>query len=461
MKHLKLSLLFLLCVLMAVPVSAKRKTKVIAHRGYWKTEGAAQNSIRSLERANEIKVYGSEFDVHLTADNVPVVYHDRKIEGKDIQTASYAELKDLKLSNGETLPTLEQYLDRAKKLKKTKLIFELKSHATPLRDREAAKIVVDMVNGKKLTKRTEYIAFSLEAAMELHRLSPKTPVYYLNGDLSPKQLKELGFAGLLVPNPGYPTYTSLSKILGAEVINYNLKEENGWMPDFDELEKMDMSRVKLMWTNYPNMPTGANATPELYAKLVDFARRKDIVIVNDNPYSFILNDHPLSILSVPGAKECCIEFNSMSKSHNMPGWRIGMLASNADFVQWILKVKSNIDSGMFRAMQLAAANALEAEQEWYDGNNKNYRNRRHLAGEIMHALGCTYDEKQVGMFLWGKIPDSCADVEELTEKVLHNARVFITPGFIFGSNGKRYIRISLCCKDHKLEEALKRIREMK
>ena len=196
MKHLKLSLLFLLCVLMAVPVSAKRKTKVIAHRGYWKTEGAAQNSIRSLERANEIKVYGSEFDVHLTADNVPVVYHDRKIEGKDIQTASYAELKDLKLSNGETLPTLEQYLDRAKKLKKTKLIFELKSHATPLRDREAAKIVVDMVNGKKLTKRTEYIAFSLEAAKELHRLSPKTPVYYLNGDLSPKQLKELGFAGL-------------------------------------------------------------------------------------------------------------------------------------------------------------------------------------------------------------------------------------------------------------------------
>ena len=185
------------------------------------------------------------------------------------------------------------------------------------------------------------------------------------------------------------------------------------------------------------------------------------MIVNDNPYSFILNDHPLSILSVPGAKECCIEFNSMSKSHNMPGWRIGMLASNADFVQWILKVKSNIDSGMFRAMQLAAANALEAEQEWYDGNNKNYRSRRHLAGEIMHALECTYDEKQVGMFLWGKIPDSCADVEELTEKVLHNARVFITPGFIFGSNGKRYIRISLCCKDHKLEEALKRIREMK
>ena len=249
--------------------------------------------------------------------------------------------------------------------------------------------------------------------------------------------------------------------MGAEVVNYNLKEENGWIPDFDELEKMDMSRVKLMWTNYPNMPTGANATPELYQKLVDFARRKDIVIVNDNPYSFILNERPISILGVPGAKECCIEFNSMSKSHNMPGWRIGMLASNADFVQWILKVKSNIDSGMFRAMQLAAATALEAGEEWYEGNNKNYRGRRRLAGEIMRELGCTYDESQVGMFLWGKIPDSCADVEELTERVLHEARVFITPGFIFGSNGKRYIRISLCCKDDKLAEALKRIKAMR
>ncbi len=262
---------------------------------------------------------------------------------------------------------------------------------------------------------------------------------------------------VLVPNPGYPTYTSLSKILGAEVVNYNLKEENGWMPDFDELERMDLSRVKLMWTNYPNMPTGANATIEMYEQLVAFARRHNIVIVNDNPYSFILNDRPLSILAVPGAKECCIEFNSMSKSHNMPGWRIGMLASNAEFVQWILKVKSNIDSGMYRAMQLAAAKALEADIDWYEGNNRNYRNRRRLAGEIMHTLGCSYDESQVGMFLWGKIPAACADVEELTEKVLHEARVFITPGFIFGSNGARFIRISLCCKDAQLEEALRRI----
>ncbi|MBQ5818796.1 MAG: aminotransferase class I/II-fold pyridoxal phosphate-dependent enzyme [Bacteroides sp.] len=265
---------------------------------------------------------------------------------------------------------------------------------------------------------------------------------------------------VLVPNPGYPTYTSLSRILGAEIVNYDLKEENGWMPDFDALEQMDMSRVKLMWTNYPNMPTGANATPELYEKLVNLARRKGIVIVNDNPYSFILNDKPLSILSIPGAKDCCIEFNSMSKSHNMPGWRIGMLASNAEFVQWILKVKSNIDSGMYRAMQLAAATALQAEQDWYDGNNRNYRNRRKIAREIMDVLGCTYDEKQVGMFLWGKIPDKYSDVEELTERILHQARVFITPGFIFGSNGKRYIRISLCCKDEKLAEALRRIKEI-
>ena len=264
---------------------------------------------------------------------------------------------------------------------------------------------------------------------------------------------------VLVPNPGYPTYTSLSKILGAEIVNYNLKENAGWMPDFDELEKTDMSRVKLMWTNYPNMPTGANATMEMYERLVDFARRKNIIIVNDNPYSFILNNHPLSILSVPGAKECCIEFNSMSKSHNMPGWRIGMLASNAQFVQWILKVKSNIDSGMFRAMQLAAAKALEADAEWYESNNRNYRNRRHLAGEIMKTLGCSYDESQVGMFLWGKIPDTYTHVEELTERILHEARVFITPGFIFGSNGARYIRISLCCKDAKLAEALERIRK--
>ena len=265
---------------------------------------------------------------------------------------------------------------------------------------------------------------------------------------------------VLVPNPGYPTYTSLSRLLGAEVVNYNLKEENGWMPDFDKLERMDLSRVKLMWTNYPNMPTGANATMELYERLVDFARRKGIVIVNDNPYSFILNDHPMSILAVEGAKECCIEFNSMSKSHNMPGWRIGMIAANPTFISWILKVKSNIDSGMYRALQLAAVKALDADASWYEGNNANYGARRATAEAIMDALGCTYDKRQVGMFLWGRIPDHYADVEELTERVLHEARVFIVPGFIFGSNGSRYIRISLCAKNEQLAEALERILQL-
>ena len=265
---------------------------------------------------------------------------------------------------------------------------------------------------------------------------------------------------VLVPNPGYPTYTSLSRLLGAEVVNYDLKEENGWMPDFDALEQMDLSRVKLMWTNYPNMPTGANATMELYERLVDFARRKGIVIVNDNPYSFILNDNPMSILAVEGAKECCIEFNSMSKSHNMPGWRIGMIAANPTFISWILKVKSNIDSGMYRALQLAAVKALDADATWYEGNNANYAERRSTAESIMDALGCTYDKSQVGMFLWGRIPDHLTDVEELTERVLHEARVFIVPGFIFGSNGSRYIRISLCAKNEQLTEALRRIKQL-
>ncbi len=295
-------------------------------------------------------------------------------------------------------------------------------------------------------------------------LDPKSEIQPLIGSKEGILHVTLAFVNpgeqVLVPNPGYPTYTSLSRLLGAEVVHYDLKEENGWMPDFDALERMDLSRVKLMWTNYPNMPTGANATPELYERLVDFARRKGIVIVNDNPYSFILNDNPLSILSVEGAKDCCIEFNSMSKSHNMPGWRIGMIAANPTFISWILKVKSNIDSGMYRAMQLAAVKALDAEADWYEGNNANYSARRKTAGAIMDALGCTYDENQVGMFLWGRIPDHYTDVEELTERVLHEARVFIVPGFIFGSNGSRYIRISLCAKNDKLEEALERIKQL-
>ncbi|MEE3385694.1 MAG: aminotransferase class I/II-fold pyridoxal phosphate-dependent enzyme [Prevotella sp.] len=266
---------------------------------------------------------------------------------------------------------------------------------------------------------------------------------------------------VLVPNPGYPTYTSLSKILGAKVVNYDLREDKQWQPDFEQLETMDLTKVKLLWTNYPNMPTGGPALMKTYERLVDFARRHNIVVVNDNPYSFIINEHPISLLQVPGAKDCCIEFNSMSKSHNMPGWRVGLCASNAQFISWILKVKSNIDSGTFRGIQLAAAEAYDNSDEWHrEANINTYRRRRKIAEEIMTTLGCQYDPEQVGMFLWGKIPERYADAEELTERVLHEARVFITPGFIFGSNGKRYIRISLCAKDEKMKEALERVKAM-
>ncbi len=266
---------------------------------------------------------------------------------------------------------------------------------------------------------------------------------------------------VLVPNPGYPTYTSLSKILDQQVTYYDLLPENGWQPDFDALEKADLAGVKIMWTNYPNMPTGANACRGTYEKLVDFALRRDIVVVNDNPYSFILNRERLSILQVPEAKSCCIEFNSMSKSHNMPGWRVGMLATNAEFVKWILKVKSNIDSGTFRPVQLAAAAAYGNDGRWHEEANIHvYAERRAIAEEIMRALRCDFDPAQVGMFLWGRIPDDYGDAEQLTEKVLHEARVFITPGFIFGSNGNRYVRISLCAKKEKMGEALERIRKV-
>ncbi len=265
---------------------------------------------------------------------------------------------------------------------------------------------------------------------------------------------------VLVPNPGYPTYTSLSKLLGAKIVNYDLREDNGWQPDFDALERMDLSRIKLMWTNYPNMPTGGNARMETYERLVRFAREKGIVVVNDNPYSFILNEKPMSILQVEGAKDCCIEFNSMSKSFNMPGWRVGLCASNSQFISWILKVKSNIDSGTFRGIQLAAAEAYNTNTvEWHrEFNIDVYRRRRNIAEQIMQTLGCQYDKSQVGMFLWGRIPEKYDNAEQLTERILHESRVFITPGFIFGSNGERYIRISLCAKDEKIQEALERIK---
>ncbi|MDR3141154.1 MAG: aminotransferase class I/II-fold pyridoxal phosphate-dependent enzyme [Tannerellaceae bacterium] len=266
--------------------------------------------------------------------------------------------------------------------------------------------------------------------------------------------------GVLAPNPGYPAYRAVSNLAEARIVSYDLCEELDWYPDFEALEEKDLSGVKLMWINYPNMPTGAKASRELFEKTVSFGRRHNIIIANDNPYSFILNDEPLSILSIPGALDCCIELNSMSKSHNMPGWRMAMLASNAQFVQWILKVKSNIDSGQFKPMQYAAVEALKAPGEWYAGMNNVYRGRRGIAGEIMRALGCTYDDNQAGMFLWGKIPPDIKNGEALADKLLYEANVFLTPGFIFGSRGDRYIRISLCCNEETLREALQRIKRV-
>lgn len=263
---------------------------------------------------------------------------------------------------------------------------------------------------------------------------------------------------VLVPNPGYPTYSSASLLTEAEIVSYDLKEEAGWMPDFEKLETMDLSGVKMMWTNYPNMPTGACASMELYERLVEFGLKHQIMICNDNPYSFILNDEQLSILSVDGAKACCVELNSLSKAHNMSGWRIGMIAGEADVIANVLRVKSNMDSGMFKPLQLAAIKALAQGDEWYLQLNEEYRKRQKLAGEIFDLLNVKYDKNSGGMFLWGKIPDHEESGEKLSDLILQEAHVFITPGFIFGSNGERYIRISLCSKQEVLHEAAERIR---
>lgn len=264
---------------------------------------------------------------------------------------------------------------------------------------------------------------------------------------------------VLVPNPGYPTYSSASLLAEAEIISYDLKEENGWMPDFDRLEQMDLTAVKMMWTNYPHMPTGARASMELYRRLVEFGNKHRIMICNDNPYSFILNDQPLSILSVEGAKNCCVELNSLSKAYNMSGWRIGMIAGEAKIIAQVLKVKSNMDSGMFRPLQLAAAKALGAGKEWHEQLNKEYSRRQRLAGEIFDLLDVKYDKGSEGMFLWGKVGKDWENGEELSDYLLQAARVFITPGFIFGSNGNKYVRISLCAKPEVLKEAAARIRK--
>jgi aspartate/methionine/tyrosine aminotransferase len=264
----------------------------------------------------------------------------------------------------------------------------------------------------------------------------------------------------LVPNPGYPTYGAVTEIVGAKKRFYDLIEERNWQPDLEALEKEDLSNVKLMWVNYPNMPTGAKAKRSFFEKLIAFGKRNNILICNDNPYSFILNAEPQSILSVPGAKDVAIELNSLSKSHNMAGWRVGMAASNAAFIKYVLRIKSNMDSGMFRPVQEAAAKALSLEREWYEEVNNVYRSRKKLVLEIMKALKCSWNEEQAGMFIWAKIPDEFSSSKELSDKILYEANVFITPGFIFGSRGERYIRISLCTPEKKLKESLNRIKNI-
>nr|WP_321408904.1 aminotransferase class I/II-fold pyridoxal phosphate-dependent enzyme [uncultured Carboxylicivirga sp.] len=266
--------------------------------------------------------------------------------------------------------------------------------------------------------------------------------------------------GVLVPNPGYPTYASASKIAQATLIPYDLDENKGWLPNLDELEKLDLSNVKLMWINYPNMPTGANANTDFFKKVIAFGKKHNIVICNDNPYSFILNDSPQSILSIDGAKDIAIELNSLSKSHNMAGWRVGAVFSNPTFIQYILRVKSNMDSGMFKPLQLAAVKALELDSNWYQKVNEEYKQRRVLVQEIMDILECTYDTNQTGMFVWARIPEKYKDSGELSDKILYGVDVFITPGLIFGEIGNRYIRISLCTKQEVLKEAKQRIEKI-
>ncbi|NPA38011.1 MAG: aminotransferase class I/II-fold pyridoxal phosphate-dependent enzyme [Chlorobi bacterium] len=266
--------------------------------------------------------------------------------------------------------------------------------------------------------------------------------------------------GVLVPNPGYPTYSSVSKLVGADIISYDLKEENEWLPDLAELEKHDLSKVKLMWINYPNMPTGANAKPEFFRKIIEFGKKHDILICNDNPYSFILNDNPQSILKIDGAKESALELNSLSKSHNMAGWRVGMVAASKEIISYILRVKSNMDSGMFKPLQLAAVKALSLGNDWYTEVNVEYIKRRRLVWEIMDTLDAVYDKEQTGMFVWAKIPAKYQSSRDLSDLVLDKAHVFITPGFIFGSNGEKYIRISLCSNREMLKDALRRIKNM-
>ena len=266
---------------------------------------------------------------------------------------------------------------------------------------------------------------------------------------------------VLVPNPGYPTYTSATYLAGAEPIYYDLDETKNWAPDFTNISENTLHEVKLIWINYPNMPTGAKGESEVFKTLIEMANEFEFLIVNDNPYSLVLNEgKPVSIFQTDGAKEVCLELNSLSKSHNLAGARIGLVSGQKDYIDTVLKVKSNVDSGMYLPLQEAAIAALSNDAAWHEARNNEYKKRRQFAYEIMDALDCKFEINQIGMFLWAKIPDKYKNVEELTDKILHEANVFITPGFIFGSNGERYIRISLCSPENDLKEALDRINKL-
>jgi LL-diaminopimelate aminotransferase len=263
----------------------------------------------------------------------------------------------------------------------------------------------------------------------------------------------------LVPNPGYPTYRSAVKLAGAEVADYHLTQNNNWLPDFNELEQTDLSKVKLMFVNFPHMPTGALPAENTFTQLVAFAKKHDILLVHDNPYSFILNNTPASLMKTEGAMEVAIELNSLSKSHNMAGWRIGMLVGAAERITEVLKFKSNMDSGMFLPLQLAAAKALQLDEEWHKSVNAVYKRRQARVFELLNLLKCIFNESQAGMFVWAAIPEKYADGYELSDAVLEQCNVFITPGGIFGANGNRYIRVSLCCTEEKIQEAIERIKK--
>jgi aspartate/methionine/tyrosine aminotransferase len=261
---------------------------------------------------------------------------------------------------------------------------------------------------------------------------------------------------VLIPNPGYPTYTSVTKLVGATPVFYDLVENNNWEPDFEKLEQQDLSKVKMMWVGYPHMPTGATGSLNLFEKIVAFANKYQILVINDNPYSFVLNDNPISILQVDGAKEVALELNSLSKTYNMAGWRVGMVSGKSEFIDGILKVKSNMDSGMFYGIQKGAIEALKLDKSWFDAQNLIYQKRRNLTFELAKKLGCTYDENSVGLFVWAKLPSEVDSSEDFVDKILYEKDIFITPGTIFGTNGEGYIRFSLCVKEEKIREAILR-----